>query len=240
MILKRFNAQGIEKFHSILQQYRLGANVVAPLQILESQQFTETLATRVDIPVTIFTTRMELARSISDAVKRASLPDDMLDIGLWSWLSAAYFDTVCPIGKNGLRNILSDYRYIPSNSYKNFYRHLIRGPVRIYRLFLESPEMASIVLCQQPSMPGDFVEQLASRQERVTSRAVIGAATILYFDESRRMPRRGSAPNSRKPGTLRRYIDILDQLELTYDLYSISSQELLNLLPTEFTNSRFG
>ncbi|MFI5419921.1 MAG: hypothetical protein ACHQ1H_03030 [Nitrososphaerales archaeon] len=181
---------------------------------------------------------MELARIISEVIRKASLADEMLDIGLWSWLSAAYFDTVCPIEEDGQRNPRSDYRHIPSNDYKNFYRHLIRGPVRIYKLFAESPEMALIVLSQSPASPGDFVEQLASRQERVTSKAVIGAANILYFDKSTNRPKRGAAPNSRKPGTLRRYMDVLDQLDLTYDLYSMTPEELVLLLPDEFKNWR--
>jgi hypothetical protein len=36
------------------------------------------------------------------------------------------------------------------------------------------------------------------------------------------------------PGTLLRFIDIIQQLDLTYDLYSMSGEEILALLPPEF------
>jgi hypothetical protein len=102
-------------------------------------------------------------------------------------------------------------------------------------LFKDNPEAAAIVLCQNPQSPGDWVEQLASRQERITNPAIIAAANRLYFDPNTRKPKRGAAPNWRKPGTLRRFGDVLDQLDLTYDLYSMSSSDLVSLLPGEFS-----
>jgi hypothetical protein len=36
------------------------------------------------------------------------------------------------------------------------------------------------------------------------------------------------------PGTLLRFINIIQQLDLTYDLYSLGGEEILALLPPEF------
>jgi len=40
------------------------------------------------------------------------------------------------------------------------------------------------------------------------------------------------------PGTLYRFIDVIQQLDLTYDLYSMNGEEILGLLPPEFDRWR--
>jgi hypothetical protein len=79
---------------------------------------------------------------------------------------------------------------------------------------------------------GDIVEQLASRQELVTNRAVVGAATKLYYDATRMAARRGAG--GKGPGSPRRLADILNQLDLTWDLYAIADDDLISKLPAEF------
>ncbi|MFH1977184.1 MAG: hypothetical protein ABIJ52_16800 [Pseudomonadota bacterium] len=36
------------------------------------------------------------------------------------------------------------------------------------------------------------------------------------------------------PGTLFRFIDVIQPLDLTYDLYSMSGKDIIGLLPPEF------
>ena len=72
------------------------------------------------------------------------------------------------------------------------------------------------------------------RQEIGTNKSIIEAAKILYWDAEKKRPKRGSSPQEHKPGTLRRFVDVLQQFELTYDLYSINAEELITLLPNEF------
>jgi hypothetical protein len=43
----------------------------------------------------------------------------------------------------------------------------------------------------------------------------------------------------RRPGTVFRFIDILDQLDVTWDLYSMTTDMLLGCLPAEFDRFKF-
>lgn len=229
-----FNKKGELAFQQFLEDIRTGRKNAPPEEMLTDADLLEqTWPT--ELHRKRLATRLHLAQYVDDALSRANIENDMHSNGVWSWLAALLFDSICPKDKTGKYSPGADYSYIPSEMHWHFYRHRIRGPVRTLRIFKENPSAASIILCQDPSKPGDFVEQLASRQERVTCASVIEVATKLYFDASRRAPKRGAAPNERKPGTLRRYIDVLDQLELTYDLYAVSSLELINLLPAEFS-----
>lgn len=236
--LARFNPDGIHAFRQTLQAARDGETRATPLPILNDPALVEFVTDAGDIDVEVFSTRMQLAAYLSPVLEGVNSPDLLRDTGLWAWLSAAFFDTVCPADAYGNRNPQADYRHIPTNDWRHFYRHLIRGAVRIYRLFEPDPDKGAIVLCQHPAKPGDFVEQLCSRQERITNPAIIEVANCLYFDTDTEKPKRGSSPNSPKAGTLRRFTSTLDQLDLTYDLYSMKADDLIAILPSEFTKYR--
>lgn len=234
MRLRRFNEIGIQHFAKLLESLRHGESVETPLDFLNSRELSECVPQAGEFEVRLFDSRLELAAFVDNQLTDVKTGDEMTDIGLWSWLGAAFLDSTCPADSNGTRKPGKDYRHIPSSSWRDFYRHLIRGPLRIFRLFKGNLDAASIVLCQSPHSPGDFVEQLASRQERITNPAIIKTANTLYFDSKTGKPKRGASPKWHKPGTLRRYGDVLDQLDLTYDLYSMSADELVELLPDEF------
>ena len=235
MILRRFNHKGIRQFEVLLESLRNGISVDTPLDFLNTDETSESIQLSDEFEVKLYDTRLELARFVDNLLTNAEIEDEMADIGLWSWLGAVFLDSTCPADSEGIRKPGKDYRHIPSSNWRDFYRHLIRGPVRILRLFEDNSDAAAIVLCQKPQSPGDFVEQLASRQERITNPAIIETANRLYFDCKTGKPKRGASPTWRKPGTLRRFGDVLDQLDLTYDLYSMSTDDLIALLPDEFS-----
>jgi len=238
MRLSRFNREGIKEFQFQLQKMREGAVIKSPLGIIEDKNFVESVENGPEIIIKLFDSRHDMVAYLNPLLVESSINDDMNDAGLWAWLSAVFIDSVCPSDDNGKRKPKHDYRHIPTSDYRHFYRHLIRGPVRIYRLFDRNLEESEIVLYQHPSVPGDFVEQLGARQERITNPAIIAAANHLYYDRNTKKHKRGAAANWKKPGTLRRYLDLLDQLDLTYDLYSMNEDEILKILPSEFAPYR--
>jgi hypothetical protein len=93
-----------------------------------------------------------------------------------------------------------------------------------------------VLLYGPPSIMGEVVEQLASRQELITNKAVVAAATKLYFDRGKDSPRRGFG--GKGPGSPRRLADLLNQLDLTWDLYAMSDDEVMAKLPSEFDRFR--
>ncbi|MDF1818641.1 MAG: hypothetical protein P1U54_08385 [Immundisolibacteraceae bacterium] len=234
MVLSRFNATGIDRFQAMLQEMREGITYESPLSIIGDESLIEKIPAKASLDTKTFSSRGEMAGYLNRILSTAEIPDDMADDGLWAWLSAFYIDTVCPFDESGMRVPLADYRYVPKGSFRYFYRHLIRGPIRIFRIFEQNPDLAAIVMHQQVSKPGDTVEQLASRQERLTNPAVIATANYLYFDPKNNCLKKGIAPNWHKPGSLRRYLSVLDQLDMTYDLYSMEMDDILELLPEEF------
>jgi hypothetical protein len=156
----------------------------------------------------------------------------LYDVGLWSWLSVFYFTQVCPGHVTGQVKD-NDWYYILDREWNHYYRHLIAGPVRMY--LWHRPEIPRIIFNEPVHVHGDFMEQLASSQEVAPCRGVIGAADRLYWDETAGDAKRGARDTAHKPGTLRRFTDVVKQLDLTYDLHTVTADEFVSLLPAEFT-----
>ncbi len=121
------------------------------------------------------------------------------------------------------------YNYILSSDRRHQYRHAIRTTY----LFVKGyGERVYFMFCNPPDKRGEITEQIAARQDIFGCRGVIEAASSLYFDKLRMSPKRGAS--AKGPGTVRRFGIVLRQLGRTYDLFSLSEQEVLDLLPAEF------
>lgn len=172
-----------------------------------------------------------LFRELSGGPEQSDRPDP----AEWSWLALHLLDVVCPVG-DGRRRVREDARYLmQADDYRKAHRHLVAGPYLLLEVHQEDPSAVRGLLATPPDAPGEVYEQLASRKYLVTSRAVVAVATMLYLDGSSGKLRRGAGGSG--PGSPRRFSEVLQQFEVTYDLPAMSREALLGLLPREF--SRF-
>ncbi len=232
MKLRRLNADGLRLFAEYLDALKTTPAEPPPVALLTEAATSEQVAA-VEIARQTFGSRFAAGELLLDTLETAHLTDVARDAGLWAWLSLLHFDEVCPPDGRGHRKPGERARHIPEvRNFQRYYRHLLAGPWRIYRSHRDDPARAMVVLCQPLHTPGDLVEQLASRQELVTNRAFLAAATALYVDPDTRLPKRGGGGKSR--GTARRLADFCNQIDVTWDLYALESPELLAKLPKEF------
>jgi hypothetical protein len=77
-----------------------------------------------------------------------------------------------------------------------------------------------------------LVEQLASRQQIVTNPAIMRTATNYFVDPATGQQRRSA--NRKGAGGARRFVDVLNQFDVTWDLSSLSADGLRAMLPPEF------
>lgn len=208
-----------------------------PIQLLIDPTLTEPLPSQVEVPARSFTNRLEAGRFLIELLAAANIDQPERDQGLWTWLTLFYFDEVCPADGHGRRNPMDEARLMPLlDNFQRFYRHLLLGPYLIVRAHRDQPERAIAMLCNPLWKPGEIVEQLASRKELVTNRAVAEVATQLYYDDTTASFKRGAGSSVK--GAARRLASLLNQLDLTYYLYGMAADELLALLPKEFDRFR--
>jgi hypothetical protein len=231
--VRRLTEKGVERFRDYLKELREGGNAIPPRSLLTDSETSESFSLTISIEHHPFIMRIEVARYLAGLFGEIKGLEE--DVGLWSWLSLFYFDQVCPAGYDGTRSPGRDYRHILEPGYLYGHRHLLGGPFVVYR---QHGEPARLLLCTKINRENLFHHELASRQTFISNPTIIEAASRLYFDDRAQRPKRGAQESKSGPGTLRRFVDVIQQLELNYDLYSMSAAALVGLLPTEFDEWR--
>jgi hypothetical protein len=233
MKLGRLNQTGINLFSDFLDKLENEPTRTPPNSLLEDPMTSEPITPAVEVELQRFGNRFKAAEYLDGIISKAGLSDIERDIGLWTWLTLFYLDEICPRGRGGERSPGARARYIPEvTNFQRYYRHLLAGPYRIFKAHRQKPERAFAVLCQPLNKPGDIVEQLASRQELVTNGAVMEVATQLYVDPATQKPKRSA--QSQTAGGAVRLANVLNQFDVTWDLYAMLAKEMLGVLPEEF------
>ena len=237
MRLHRLTEAGLQQFNDFLDSLQTDIPMEWPEHVLTDPTTSQSVEPQLEIERVAFDNRFEAGRYLNEVLGNAGIPGLIQDKGLWAWLSLFYFDQLCPPKAEGRRKPGERARWIPAvGNFRKYYRHLLAGPYRIYRAHRDNPERAFGLLCNPVCKPGDIAEQLAARQELVTNAAIVDAATALYVDPASRQPKRGAA--GRGGGSARRLADVLNQFDLTWDLYAMDTEEILGLLPSEFDRFR--
>jgi hypothetical protein len=230
-LVRILNDEGVRKFRQYLADLRAGSTSASPRGILTDAWCSAKLPIIIEIGNRIFETRLEAAKYLCEILRPIGHSKIEQNVGLWTWLSLYYFDQVCPISKTGKPSPGLDYRYILDTDFRFYYRHNLFGSYTVYMLHGEG---VPLLLYNPLSRTNKFHIELACRQGFITNRGIIEAANFLYFDDNRAIPKRGAAVTTRKPGTLFRFIDVVQQLDLNYDLHILTGKEVIELLPPEF------
>lgn len=245
MILRRLKPSGLAQLGEFLDSLNTPDAREQPSSLLSAPESSATLGTDINVEARRFGTRFELAEYLDSKLTElggspgSGSADIWQDAGLWAWLALYYFDQLCPPDATGRRVPGERARWIPAvDDYRKYYRHLVAGPCRIYRAHRDNPLRAYAALAGPPDRPGEIAEQLASRQDIVTNKAAMELATVMYIDRKTRRPKRGAAGSG--PGSARRLADVLNQYDLTWDLYALETRMLLGLMPAEFDRFRPG
>lgn len=236
MRLQRFNDEGLQRFHHFLDALSADPAQVIPSDLLTDASCVVPLRPVVEIESRQFVNRMEAATYLDACLADVTCCDVQRDVGLWTWLTLLYFDQVCPANANGRRKPNERAWYVPAfdDAFRH-YRHVLAGLWRIYRAHRDDPRRAMVFLYQPLHKLNHFYYQLASRQERVTNPAVIAAATRLYLspqDQAR------TGASGEGPGGVFRFAALMNQLDLTWDLYEMTADRILEMLPAEFDRFR--
>ena len=230
-VLKSLNRLGIEELRAYLARLRAGSAEAPPLTMLDDSAYTKELPVELGVAATPFASRFDLGRYLTDLLEPLGANVSHRDVGLWAWLSLAWLDQVCPVDETGKRQPGRDYRHIPDLGYRYQHRHLLLGPFQLYR---RHGAHSALLLAGPLYAESGVYHEIASRQDLVANRGVLEAAQQLYLDAKRGRPKPGAQGSINHPGTVRRFVRVLQQLDVTYDIYGLTAKQILELLPPEF------
>ena len=230
--IRKLNEEGIRRFGEWLDA---GASGAAPVELLSSPETSVPLGDSIIAPKKGFADRYEFGAYLNDILRPLEKSGISTDRGLWTALALHWFDELCPPRKGGVRKLDKSYRYILSDDYRHYYRHLVRSPWQLVhdhgehaRFLLTSPRESDRPL----SVHGEILEQFGGRQQVLGNRQLIAEASRLYLDPETGRPRKGAAGSG--AGSARRFGMVLRQLDLTYDAAWMEDGKLLDILPAEF------
>lgn len=225
--------EGERQFMEFINQVKLIPSYPKP--DLNDSQYSEEFQPRVEVNEReVFQSKLQLAEYLDECFGRAGLKreDIIANNGLWTWLAYLWFDSLAPVNPaTGKRPIREMAKYMCSSDYRDYYRHFIAGPYMIYSL--HGKKNSRVFLYSPIYEHNDFIEQIASRQFIIAHRNLIETFSKLYLDNNSGTPKRGAQSRS-SAGNIRRFVKIIQQFELTFDLYDMEPQQIIDLLPAEF------
>ncbi|MEQ1932768.1 MAG: hypothetical protein ABL962_02655 [Fimbriimonadaceae bacterium] len=236
--LRKLNADGMGRFGEWIVA---GATGAAPLMLLVDPQTSDTVPALINLDNRLFADRYIFGQHLNTLLSPIDAAGVTHDRGLWSALALYWIDQLCPPDAQGRRNPGKDYRYVLSDDFRHYYRHLVRSPWQLVRD--HGPNSRFLLLAttedNQPlQRHGDVLEQLGARQAVLRSKPIIAEASRLFSDPATGRPRRGVAGRDR--GSVRRLALVLQQFDLTFDADSMQGGALSGLLPREFDRWKTG
>jgi hypothetical protein len=236
MILREFNEAGTQAFKRFLSQCRENPDTPVPSRLLEEPSATAVVSPECEVAFRHFAMRREAADYLTSALD--ALPQSLVasSSGIWTWLSLFFFDELCPL-KDGKRAITNDYRYIfEPNNPRHFYRHLLFIAWQVKRL---APQHNRLLLDVPFGRLDQVTVEVMKRLYLTRVPCIFEVLDRLYWDAGRGRARPGIVTQEIvRPGDLRHRLPIrMRQLERTYDLMSLSADQLLDLLGDEFKST---
>jgi hypothetical protein len=233
--MRRLTPAGAVEFTKLLDQIREGVLTAVDYDvhirpIAQGTRTSESLpasSVLVD-PHRRFANRFDLAEYLQPIVRATGVAEPLLESGMWEWLSLIWIDQLAR-SKSGKLKVGERARYFVLEQRKR-YRHLVLGPYEIYHLYREQPQNARCLLYTKPAQPGELVGQLGAKGKVVRAKAVVIAATKLYLNSKGLKFGAGSDGT----GSPRRFNAVIEQLDRTFDLQSMTPDAFLQLLPKEF------
>lgn len=230
MIIRKLNKLGLKEFERFIESLRNGGKQNTPDYLLTDPATSESLGFDLELENDTFSNRYELGVYLVKKLPSMHIQKLMGDSCFWSSLALFWFDQLCTIKKDGSRKPSMVYNYILSENYNHRPRHAIFTTWQLVNLY---GEFSIYLLSRELPVRGELIEQLMARQYFLSCAGVMRAASFLYYDPVRKTFKKG-ATSRKSAGCVDRFVNWLQQIEINYDLFSISDDDLISLMPREF------
>lgn len=227
------NEAGLQRFRDFIAAAKVDLSLSPPSEILEDGRFSEPFSPEIDVARQEFENVYEFGVYLNAVLSGCERREISRNHALWSWLALFFFDVIAKPDPSGNRKILQEAVYVLDKrfSFRLYYRHLVRTPWLAVRMYGEQAKV--LLIASGSGTRTEVNEQIGAYPDLFGCKTVIEATYRLYFDIEAQKPKRGTS--GKGEGTPRRLAAVVRQLQLTYDLNDCPVDELLRLLPKEFS-----
>lgn len=158
-------------------------------------------------------------------------------VGLWEWIAILYASQF----RRAAEHYTGGKRYVPifakEDVYwikddRDAYVHNVFGCFAIFAMLQTKPDVCRKILSSPLGIYPDAYRELCKRQWVISCTSIVDLAIRLYWNDSEGKWKSGIARDAK--GGVRRLCEVLAQFEYTYDLYSLTADQLWEMLPAEF------
>ena len=234
-------AEGIGSAKAYLAALRIDTSSPFPDGLLTEPRYALPVSSAVFVAPRAFANRREAGEYLSERLAPLGNIHVADNAPLWSWLGMFYFDQVVSRSADGrMRVANADIAYVidlldEGRGASQRHRNRLLFAWDIYTR--HGDERARGLLSQPVSSMEHLADRLIGKVEAYRSPGVMDLANRLYTDSATGQQKSGIAGgggNQRPAGGVVRLMDVLDQLYMTYDVYDMTAEQLLELLPPEF------
>ena len=239
--LHEMTDEGIRSARDYLAVLRDGRRIPFPDALLTAPQYATPVEPEVFVERRSFNTRRDASVYLARPLARLPRAKVLENAYLWSWIGMFYFESLVSRDADGAprlgRNPDIAFVIDPLGVGRGETRTYAHRLMLAYEVFVRHGDRAWFMLAEPVNSLSRFTLRLAGKDEAFRSVGVIDLAHRLYADpQTRRLKARslGESRATAAPGTMPRFLDVLDQLYMTYDVYGMTAEQLLPLLPAEF------
>jgi len=242
--LRKFNEEGLSEYILFLDNIRiLKSDEDPPFHLLSDPQYSEELILSDGREIRIntdqeFETQIDFGDYLLSLFRTEEDRSKVLDDEKGgSWLALAFFKSICKRRKDKTWRVKELARYrLDLEGRQKLYRHLVCGVLATYSIHRERSRLFLYGPLHKHARTLDVV---GSAEELMLNPRLVKVLDLLYWDEKKNKPKARTTSNTRPldEGVLYRFIgpgSFIKQFEQTYDFWTMSSEEILDLLPAEF------
>lgn len=180
--IRKFSSRGVERFREVLARIREGSPVESAHELAWDDEFTEHVHRSAYIDPTNIVGKVQLARSLEQALTEAGIIHGVLDdpahVSTWTWLGCRLLSILVPPGAGA--KVPVDHKFVYEPGYSTGVRHLVRTPLYVHRTFGSN---GHFLLQGETWEHGDMLEQVLQRKE-LHRPECMRVAKDLFWDES--------------------------------------------------------
>lgn len=183
----------------------------------------------------VFDSRYDFGHYLHETLPAELSKVQYSNVGLWAWISAIYLRQLLKPSKRGSSHELGvSYRYIPVTYSKlRYYRHLAFLSFWPHRQL--SDNAARFFLSRPMYQHSDVVEQLYTQdKDFATTPALVEVALEMYLDNESGVMKKNAIGRETAGSAWRLANRVAKQLQMNFDMHSMTKEQVYSLLPAEF------
>lgn len=234
--IRRLNDDGITIFSQTNWGNGAGADGDPPSHLLFDPDYSEVIEfsngnpREIDTEAT-FETGFELVDLLELSFGNKLEPDEVsYDRGMWAWLALLFYPQIRKKKDDGTWKNAAAPRFIPSTKSTSYYRHSLAAR---YNMWQGHGANASYMLHGPVDTWREAYEQYTNVSIMISSKSIQETANKLAYDDTKKSGIKKGI-GAKTGGSARRFPAVFWQLYETYDLRSMTSDQILELLPAEF------